>query len=109
MGVILHLGVLILGGRGGYEGTFRVLTYCASTSVFQAIPFIGGLINGIYGLILTIIGFKKVHDFSTGRAFFAILFPVVIFFLFVAFIILLVALFVGTAVFEAFSPEGLNL
>lgn len=108
LGGILHLGVLILGGRGGYEATFRVLTYCASTNVFQAIPFIGGLVSGIYGFILIALGFKSAHNFSTARAVFAILFPIIIFFLFVAFTILLVALFIGTAVFEAFSPEGFN-
>ncbi len=108
LGGIFHLGVLILGGRGGYEGTFRVLTYCASANVFQGIPFIGGLISGIYGLILTVLGFKNVHNFSTARAIFAILFPIIIFFLFIAFTILLVALLLGTAVFEALSLEGLN-
>jgi hypothetical protein len=108
LGGIFHLGVLILGSRGGYEGTFRVLTYCASANVFQVIPFIGGLISGIYGLILTALGFKNVHNFSTARAVFSILFPIIVFFLFIAFAVLLVALFLGTAIFETLSPEGLN-
>ncbi len=108
MGGIFHLGVLILGGRGGYEGTFRVLTYSVSANVFQGIPFIGGLISGIYGLILFTIGFKNVHNFSSARAVFSILFPIIVFLMFIAFAVLLVALFLGTAIFETLSPAGLN-
>jgi hypothetical protein len=65
---VLHLGVMLLGGEGGFKGTLNVLAYNASTSVFLIIPFIGVVISGIWGIIVGVKGFKKVHNLSTTRA-----------------------------------------
>ncbi len=65
---IIHLGVMILGGTGGFKGTFNVLAYNASSSVFSVIPFIGGIISGIWGTIVGVKGFKRVHNLTTIRA-----------------------------------------
>ena len=65
---VLHLGVMIVGGNGGFKGTFNVLAYNASTSIFLVIPFIGGLISGIWSIIVGVKGFKRVHNLSTIRA-----------------------------------------
>lgn len=70
---ILHLGVLICRGKGGFKGTFNVLAYASVAGLFSIIPFIGALISGIWCIILIIIGFKKVHNFSTSRAILAYL------------------------------------
>ncbi len=69
---IWHLWIMILGGKGGFKGTFNVLAYSsASTSIFLIIPFIGGAISGIWGIIVGVKGFKRVHNFTTARAIFA--------------------------------------
>lgn len=65
---LMHLGVLMCGGKGGFVGTFTVLAYAYVTSIFGLIPFVGGLVGGIWGVILTIIGYKYVHKFTTGKA-----------------------------------------
>ena len=65
---ILHLFVLLLGGKGGFKGTFNILAYCTATSIFSIIPFIGGLISSIWGIIVIVIGYKRIHNFSTLRA-----------------------------------------
>lgn len=65
---IMHLCVRMLKGQGGFKGTFNVFTYSIATSIFNIIPFIGGLIYLAWHLIVITIGFKKVHKFSTGKA-----------------------------------------
>ena len=36
----MHLGVMLLGGKGGFKGTFNVLAYNSSSGIFYLIPFI---------------------------------------------------------------------
>jgi len=65
---ILHLGVILLGGTGGFRGTFNVLAYNASSSIFSVIPYIGGIISAIWGIVVGVKGFKRVHNLSTIKA-----------------------------------------
>jgi len=65
---ILHLGVMLLRGTGGYKGTLNVLAYSASSNIFQIVPFIGGFISGTWGIVIGVKGFKRVHNFSTAKA-----------------------------------------
>jgi hypothetical protein len=65
---IMHLCVKMLKGKGGFKGTLNIFTYSSATSIFNIAPFIGGIISFIWCLIVIIIGLKKVHKFSTGRA-----------------------------------------
>lgn len=78
---IVHLGVLIFRGAGGFRGTFNVLAYTSAAYLFSIIPFVGPLIGLIWGIIVAVIGFKKIHNFSTTRAILAylgILLPVIL-------------------------------
>lgn len=70
---VLHLGVMMFGGKGGYKGTLNVLAYASSTQIFSIIPFIGGLVSGIWSIVVGVKGFKRVHNMSTVRAVFAYL------------------------------------
>ncbi|MFA6357936.1 MAG: YIP1 family protein [Candidatus Omnitrophota bacterium] len=65
---LLHLAVMLLGGKGGFKGTFNVLAYNASSGIFSVIPFVGVIIGGIWGIVVGVKGFKRVHNFSTTRA-----------------------------------------
>ena len=65
---ILHLAVILLGGKGGFKGTLNVLAYNASSHIFLIVPFVGIIISGIWGMVVGVSGFKKVHAFSTIRA-----------------------------------------
>jgi hypothetical protein len=76
---IFHICLLIVGaGKRGFEATFRVLSYASSSQAFALVPFVGGFIIVIYNLVLWTIGFRESHQTTTGRAFIAVLLPVII-------------------------------
>jgi hypothetical protein len=85
---IFHLCLLIVGaGKRGFEATFRVVAYTSSTQVFAIVPVVGAFIVTIYNLVLWTIGFRESHRTTTGRAFIAVLLPMIVI---VIFIILMV-------------------
>jgi hypothetical protein len=77
---IYHVVLGLLGGRNfPYETTFRVVAYAVGSSLPLAIvPFCGGTIGGIWGLICTIIGLAQAQETSMGKAAGAVLIPVVL-------------------------------
>lgn len=72
----------LVGGKGNYEGTFRVLAYSYATLALLIIPFLF-----LYTLYLLIVGGKFVHGVSGSRAAAAVFFPFIIAGAFVLFII----------------------
>ena len=72
---ILHLCLLLVGGANeGYQGTFRVVSYSSVTSLFNAIPVVGAIAS-LWGIALTVIGLREVHNTSAGRSVAAVLIP----------------------------------
>lgn len=70
---IAHLGLLIAGaGKRGFEGTFRVVAYSQAAQVMGFFPFLGGLVGGLWQLIIQIIGLREIHGTSYLRIFFAL-------------------------------------
>jgi hypothetical protein len=97
---IYHVILLLLGGaRYGFETTFRVVAYASgSTSPLGVIPFCGGIIGGVWGIVVTIIGLARAHETSTGKAAAAVLLPIAACcVLAVIFSAALVAVFIGAA------------
>jgi len=96
---ILHLLVMLIVGSGntGYEATFRVGAYAATTSLVSWIPFIGWIAS-LYGIYLAIIGIREVHGTTTGRAALVVLIPAAV-------VLLLVFLVIGAAAFFIFSQQ----
>jgi hypothetical protein len=77
---ITHLALMIVGGaRRPFEATFRVVCYAhGSTSVLQLLPFCGGLLASVWGLVLMIIGLSRVHGIGAGCAAVAVLLPTIV-------------------------------
>jgi len=97
--LILHVWVLMIARRRrGLSSTVRVLSYAAGPTILSVVPFIGSLVGGVWGLVLTVIGVREAHRTSTGAAVAIVLVPVVLFFL------LIFALIIALAV--AFSSLG---
>lgn len=76
---ILHLFLMMVrGAQAGFEATFRVASYSYGPAILYVIPFCGGLIAGIWSLVMVIIGLKEAHTTTGGKAAFAVLAPFVL-------------------------------
>jgi hypothetical protein len=79
LSAIFHICLMIVGaGKRGFEATFRVVSYASSAQVFALVPFLGVFIIFVYNLVLWTIGFRESHQTTTGRAFIAVLLPVIL-------------------------------
>lgn len=77
---ILHLCLMIVGGaKQPFETTFRVVCFSGgSTGPLLVLPFCGGLIAGIWKIVLYCIGLARAHETDTGKAVMAVLLPIVV-------------------------------
>jgi hypothetical protein len=77
---ILHVCLMIVGGaKRSFETTFRVVCFAeGSASPLLVIPFCGGLITGIWKVVLYCIGLARAHETETGRAVIAVLLPLIV-------------------------------
>jgi hypothetical protein len=66
---IIHLLMRLLNnGKGGFEGTFRVMAFGQATKVLSLIPFIGGLTGWVWNVVIMVIGLREIHKTSHFRA-----------------------------------------
>lgn len=77
---ILHVCLMIVGGaKQSFETTFRVVCFAeGSVSPLLVIPFCGGLISGIWKIILYCVGLARAHETDTGRAVIAVFLPLIV-------------------------------
>src|SRR5439155_6582447 len=77
---VVHLCLMLVGGaKQSFETTFRVLAFSqGSTGLLQLIPICGGLIAGVWGLVVSCIGLARAHETETGRAVFAVFLPLAV-------------------------------
>ncbi len=79
-GAIVHLCLMIVGGANKtFEATLRVLAFTqGSTGPLQMVPICGGIIAGVWALVLNCIGLARAHETETGRAVLAIFLPLIV-------------------------------
>jgi hypothetical protein len=77
---IIHLCLTLVGGaRRSFETTFRVVCFSAgSTYPLMILPICGGLIAGIWCLVVECIGLGRAHETTTGRAVLAVFLPLIV-------------------------------
>lgn len=78
--LIIHFALGLFGGqKHPYETTFRTMAYAfGSSQPIAIIPFCGGFIGAIWGLIVAVIGLSQMQETTTGKAAAAVLTPTVI-------------------------------
>src|SRR6266403_2443676 len=77
---IYHVCLMIVGGAShSFETTFRVVCFVGgSVDPLLIIPFCGGLIVGIWKIVLYCIGLSRAHETDNGRVVLAVLLPLVV-------------------------------
>jgi len=76
---IYHLFLLMVSGaRKGFESTFNVVSYTIAAKLFIVLPFCGGTIAWIYGLVLAAIGLTGAHETEGWKGAFAVIMPLVL-------------------------------
>jgi hypothetical protein len=96
-GFILHIFFKILGGKGTYEGTVRLLAYTSAIMVLSWIPFLF-ILPDLYMIYMAVIGGTKVHKISTTRSVIAVVTPLII-----------VTVLIIAIAFVIFSIGGISL
>lgn len=75
---IYHLFLMIVkGDNKNFETTFNVIAYGMTSQIAEIIPFCGGLIAWVYGIVLAIIGLTEAHKTDSWKAVFAVLGPII--------------------------------
>jgi hypothetical protein len=76
---ILHLCLMIVGGaKQPFETTFRVHCFATgSVGPLIMIPFCGGMVAGVWSIVLHCIGLARAHETETGRAVLAVFLPLI--------------------------------
>jgi hypothetical protein len=97
---IIHIFAVLFtdGAKGGFQATWRVVTYSTALSVLTWIPFVGSLI-GFYGVYLTVVGVQRVHATDRIKAALSVIVPAVLFILLTA----ILAITMGFAILQLFG------
>jgi hypothetical protein len=66
-GILHFIAQQFFGGKGAYEGMYRVVAYAGAVNLLAWIPVVGFL-AALYGFYLQIVGVEKVHQITTGQA-----------------------------------------
>lgn len=73
---IFHLCLMLSGSsRNGFEATLRGYCYSYGPYLFVLVPICGGAIALVWQYVVMIIGWRELHESTTGRALFAALLP----------------------------------
>lgn len=73
---VTHVMLLILrGATHGIGTTVRVFCYAYSPMIFGVVPVLGGLVGGIWVLVIAIIGLGAAHGVPTWKPVVAVLLP----------------------------------
>ena len=76
---IYHLVLMVVKGTNkGFEATLNVVAYSNVSGLAAVIPFVGGLIGWIYGIVLVVIGLTEAHKTDSWRAAIAVLTPLIL-------------------------------
>ena len=100
-GAVIHVLMLAFnGGKGGFEGTFKVIAFGQATKALAFIPFLGGVIGWFWNLVVIISGLMKIHKTSRLKAGAAVIISVILKVIMLLPLILLTSLFESTGLLQ---------
>jgi hypothetical protein len=103
--IIIHVSVMMLGGKRGFEATFRVLSFSNSIQIVSIVPLLGALFAFIYYPVLIVVGLKEIHRITMGRAAFAVFVSILIGLLIIGGIVLLLFMTIFAAFMGSMMPQ----
>jgi hypothetical protein len=74
---LIHIGVLLVGGKKGYNQTIKAVMYGITPAFLLGWIPIAGIIFSLWSLLLEILGVRELQEISTGKAILAVLLPVI--------------------------------
>ncbi|MBP7148329.1 MAG: YIP1 family protein [Acidobacteria bacterium] len=102
---ILHLLSMLFGGKGGYMPFFQAYGHGVGlVNWVGVVPFVGGLVAMVWGIIVSVVIVEEVHALPRGKAIAVVLIPLAVLLL----CCVVVALTVGAAFFSAMMKGGGN-
>ncbi|MGB9736087.1 MAG: YIP1 family protein [bacterium] len=104
MAGIYHIFVLLVGGKGGFVSTLKVISYSIGAMVLEVIPFIGVPLFWFYSIYLYTIGFRELHKISSSRAFIASILPIILIVFFVIMLVILAIVGFGYSFLKQYRP-----
>lgn len=94
-GGILHLILKLFGwDDASYSETVKMVGFLTTSYAANIVPYLGGILGFCWGIFLEVVGLKKVHNLSTGKAIFMVILPFV----------LVLGFIVAVAFFVALGP-----
>ena len=104
--IIIHISVMMFGGKRGFEATFRVLAFSNSIQLLSSIvPLLGALFALIYYPVVIVVGLKEIHRITMGRAAFAVFVSIIIGVIIIGGIFLLLFVTVFAAFMGSMMPQ----
>ena len=76
--LLWHVFLKLLGAKGGFQSTLRVVGYGSGAAAWLLIPFAGAVMAPLMKLALYYHGFREMHGLSRARAAFAVMLPLLI-------------------------------
>ncbi len=102
---IYHIFVMLVGGKGGFISTLKVISYSTGAMVLEVVPYIGVPLFWFYSLYLYTIGFRELHKISTSRSFIAAVLPLVFLFFLIIILVILVIVGFGLNFLKQYRPR----
>lgn len=103
--IIIHISVMMFGGKRGFEATFRVFSFANSIQVVSVVPLLGAIFFLVYYPVLIVVGLKESHRITMGRAAFAVFVSIIIGVIIIGGIFLLLFVTVFAAFMGSMIPQ----
>lgn len=76
---LYHFVLWILRGTTNrIEGTLNAVCYASAAQLFMIVPLLGGMVAGVWQMVLVIIGLREIHGIPTWKALLAVLLPMLV-------------------------------